>query len=411
MTNSLRIALLTHSVLPRGGVVHTLELAEALHARGHAVTVLAPAEPGQRLFRRTSCEVALLPLPEVTGDLVQQVGQRIAGLERGLPALLRGRFDLLHAQDSLSGNALATLRRRCADLPAWVRTVHHLDSFAQPQLADWQRRAWQAADAVACVSDTWCECLLREHGLRAARMFNGVNLDRFRPGPVARDAAQLAALGLLDDTPICLAVGGVEQRKNSVRLLQAFGALRANDPAWADARLVIAGGASLLDHSSALRGWQAALAALGLGEGPGEPVQRLGAVADAALPALMRRARLLAMPSLVEGFGLVALEALACGTPVLVSRRAPFTEHLAGAPAVAWCEPEDVGSIARGLQQAALAQRLHQPPPVCLAHSWARSAALHQGWYQRVLQRRVLRTGVSRADQAERDAQSCDIPS
>lgn len=43
----LRIALLTHSVRPRGGVVHTLELAEALLARGHDVTVVASAEPGE----------------------------------------------------------------------------------------------------------------------------------------------------------------------------------------------------------------------------------------------------------------------------------------------------------------------------------------------------------------------------
>ena len=59
---SLRIALLTHSVNPRGGVVHTLELANALHAAGHAVTVFAPAAPGQRLFRDPACRVSLVPV-------------------------------------------------------------------------------------------------------------------------------------------------------------------------------------------------------------------------------------------------------------------------------------------------------------------------------------------------------------
>ncbi|WP_170200969.1 hypothetical protein [Ideonella azotifigens] len=43
--------------------------------------------------------------------------------------------------------------------------------------------------------------------------------------------------------------------------------------------------------------------------------------------------------------------------------------------------------------------------------SWARSAALHEGWYQRVLERHALRTGVSRAEQAERTALSCDLSS
>lgn len=389
MAEPLRIALLTHSVLPRGGVVHTLELAEALAARGHAVTVIAPAEPGQRLFRTLGCAAALVALPALAGDLVEQVGQRIAGLERGLPALLHaGGFDLLHAQDSLSGNALARLKRRDPDLPPWLRTVHHLDAFREPQLAAWQTLAWQAADAVACVSDTWCQRLLHDHGLPARRVFNGVNLARFQPRPQPGDAALLQALGLRDAAaPLCLAVGGVEQRKNSVRLLQAFAQLRATDPDWAEAQLVVAGGASLLDHGSAVRGWREALHALGLSEGPDQPVWRTGPLPDEALPPLMRRARLLAMPSLVEGFGLVALEALACGTPVLVSHRPPFTEHLADCPQVAWCDPEDPPSIARGLQRAARMSRPATPPPVCLVHSWAHSAAEHEDWYRQVLER------------------------
>jgi glycosyltransferase-like protein len=389
MTESLRVALLTHSVLPRGGVVHTLELGEALMERGHAVTVVAPAERGQRLFRKTACTLSLLPLPEVAGDLVHQVGQRIAGLERGLPAVLHaGGFDLLHAQDSLSGNALARLKRGDPSLPPWVRTVHHLDDFSEPQLAAWQAIAWQAADAVACVSDSWCQRLRQDHGVAARRVFNGVNLARFQSAPQTGDAALLQALGLRDDAaPLCLAVGGVEHRKNSVRLLQAFAELRATDPDWGRAQLVVAGGASLLDHGTAVRHWREALHALGLGEGPDQPIWRTGPLPDAALAPLMRRARVLAMPSLVEGFGLVALEALACGTPVLVSDRPPFIEHLADCPEVAWCDPEKVTSIARGLQQAARLPRPAALPYVCLAHSWSRSAAEHEKWYRQVLAR------------------------
>jgi glycosyltransferase involved in cell wall biosynthesis len=223
-------------------------------------------------------------------------------------------------------------------------------------------------------------------------MFNGVNLERFQPGPQPGDAQLLQALGLPDDgAPLCLAVGGIEQRKNSLRLLRAFARLRVMDAAWADARLVMAGGASLLDHGPALRGWRDALRELGLAEGLGEAVWRTGALPDETLPALMRRARLLAMPSLIEGFGLVALEALACGTPVLVSQQPPFTEHLGGCAAVAWCDPLDEASIAAGLQQAALLPRPPSPPPVCLDHGWARSAALHEDWYHEVLRPHATR--------------------
>ena len=84
----MRLALLMHSVLPRGGVVHTLELADALVARGRAVSVIAPAEPGQSLFRATRARAELLPMPAATGTLVEQVRQRIDGLTRLLPAAL-----------------------------------------------------------------------------------------------------------------------------------------------------------------------------------------------------------------------------------------------------------------------------------------------------------------------------------
>ncbi len=390
MRDRLAIGLLTHSVLPRGGVVHTLELAGALARRGHVVTVVAPAEPGQTLFRRPGgpdapVKVALLPTGAVHGPLVDRVGQRIGALTRELPGVLADAgFDLLHVHDSLSGNALANLADDGHALPPWVRTIHHLDRFGEAQLEAWQARAWQSADAIGCVSDTWCGLMQEQHGRLPQRLYNGVDLLRFQPADMPGDAAALRALGLRPGF-FCLAVGGVEHRKNSVRLLRAFAQLRNSDPAWVDAQLVLAGGASLLDHSASQRGWTDALAALGWSEGPDQPVWRTGPLPDALLPALMRHARLLAMPSLVEGFGLVALEALACGTPVLVSRRAPFTEHLGDEPQVAWCDPEDIDSIAFGLHAAALLPRAKTPPAVCLAHCWDASAERHETWYRSTL--------------------------
>lgn len=387
MNPSLRIALLTHSVRARGGVVHTLELAHALVERGHAATVIASAEPGEQLFRDVDLPVQVLRLPHLTGDLQAQVAQRIETLVQGLPPLLDvGRYDVLHAQDSLSGNALALLQQKSMDFPPWVRTVHHLDVFQNATLMAWQERAWHAADSVACVSDLWTDHFREVLGHPARRMHNGVNLCRYRIEADAGDGERLALLGLDPQAgPVCLLVGGVEQRKNSVRLLQAFAHLRRSDPVWANARLVVVGGASMLDHSAAQRAWVHTLAGNGLSEGPGQPVLRTGTVPDELLPALMRRAAVLAMPSLMEGFGLAALEGLACGTPVLVSRRPPFTEHFAASPGVAWCDPEDTESIAAGLQTAACMPRLTATPQVCLEHSWSRSAALHEAWYAELL--------------------------
>ena len=310
MSRRLSMGLLTHSVRARGGVVHTLELAQALVERGHAVTVMASAEPGEQLFREVAFPMQVLRLPHLSGDLQTQVAQRIDTLVQGLPPLLdAGRYDLLHAQDSLSGNALALLRQQGMDLPRWVRTVHHLDVFQNTTLMAWQERAWRAADGVACVSDLWTDHFREALDHPARRMHNGVNLARYRMEPSVGDSERLAALGLAPQAgPVCLLVGGVEQRKNSVRLLQAFAQLRRSDTAWASGCLVVVGGASMLDHSAAQRAWVHTLAEHGLREGPGQSVLRTGTVPDELLPALMRRAAVVAMPSLMEGFGLAALE-------------------------------------------------------------------------------------------------------
>jgi glycosyltransferase involved in cell wall biosynthesis len=156
---------------------------------------------------------------------------------------------------------------------------------------------------------------------------------------------------------------------------------------------VIAGGASLLDHDAYGRRFNDLRQALGLQDA----VQILGALPDEALPALYRRASALAMPSLQEGFGLVALEALACGTPAIVSRRAPFTEHFQPED-VLWCEPEDPASIAQALLSS-LGQTpddhdrvrtvLDRAPAVCSGLSWSRSAARHEAIYLHELSRRA----------------------
>ena len=374
-TGRLRIALLTHSVHPRGGVVHTLALAEALQAAGHAVTVFAPATAGQKMFRAVGCEVVLVPVTQTLPGVEAMVASRIAAYVAHFGALLRHRhFDVFHAQDSISGNALADLRDQ-GRIAGFVRTVHHLDSFDNPRLSAWQHRAFAEAAQVLCVSRVWQDFLRDEHGITAGLVHNGVDLRRYSPVPQPGDARVGVFHGLRTQAKVVLAVGGVEERKNTRRLLAAFVELRARMPDAQRVQLVIAGGASLLDHDRYQREFHADLAASGLRQGAGEDVVLTGPVADADMPALFRLADTVAMPSLREGFGLVVLEALASGTPVVVSRIAPFTEYLADTR-VAWADPLDVASIA-----AALADALHSPafevPSVCRHFSWEVSAAQH----------------------------------
>jgi len=387
---SLRIALLTHSVNPRGGVVHTLELANALHAAGHAVTVFAPAGPGQRLFREPACRVSLVPVAGTPRDMVAMVRSRIDAFTRHLGGLLaRGeRFDVWHTHDSIGGNALADLQGS-SRIGAFVRTVHHLDHFDAPQLMQWQQRAFEAATQVFTVSRLWREHLAAAHDIEAVQVDNGVDMARFSPRVQPEDVDLGQRLGLEAGGPIVLAMGGVEERKNTVRLLQAFAQLHAAQPG---ARLLIAGGVSLLDHAAYARRFDEALGQLGWRAGPGQPVQLLGAIADADMPRLYRLADVVAMPSVREGFGLVVLEALASGVPVVASRIAPFTDHLTDAD-VSWADPLSVQSIGDALVHA-LSTRSEQRTAASaarLAHrfSWRASAARHGQLYRAGLAQRA----------------------
>ncbi|GGC47921.1 MSMEG_0565 family glycosyltransferase [Chelatococcus reniformis] len=340
---ALRIAILAHSANPRGGVVHALELAEALVRLGHEPVVHAPDARHAGFFRPTVAATVCVPASPVASDMTAMVETRAGDYVRHFGDPAHRRFDVFHAQDGISGNALATLKERGL-IRRFARTVHHIDSFADPRLAALQTRSILAADRHLVVSRLWRETLAQRFGLEAVVVGNGVDLDRFRPDTDGREAALGATLHP-GPGPVILAVGGVEPRKNTVRILEAFAQLRAVRP---EAVLVIAGGVSLLDHGAYRQRFAEALAGSGL---PPAAVVEAGAIADADMPALYRLADVLAFPSLNEGFGLVALEAMASGVPVVVPRTAPFTEHFTDDEPV-WCDPASAGSIANALLSA-----------------------------------------------------------
>jgi glycosyltransferase-like protein len=364
----MKIGLLTHSVNPRGGVVHALELAQALHDAGHDVTVFAPAAPGQAMFRAVAHRLALVPVETTPRDLHGMVASRIAAFEQHLRAVPdRDAFHLWHAHDGLGGSALANLVD-AGLVGGFVRTVHHLDDFDDARVMQWQRRSVARAECVLCVSALWCRILRQQHGVEAALVGNGVDLRRYQPQPQAGDAQVAQRLGLRRGAPLWLCVGGVEERKNTLRALQAFTLHKRIEP---HAQLVIAGGASLLDHDAYQQRFRTALQSSGIADA----VVLTGTVADADMPALFCLADGLLMPSLREGFGLVVLEALASRTPVVVPRQAPFTEYLSDDDAQ-WCDPLDAHSIAAAMQRA-LRRPLQAVPDVCRRFSWSASAQRH----------------------------------
>jgi hypothetical protein len=172
MADRLRIGLLTHSVNPRGGVVHTVELAQALHALGHDVTVFAPAGPGQTFCSpgRWPVTSSAVPVSGDTDGVAGMAAQRIDAFVRHLAPRRRVQtpFDLLHAQDGLGGERAGHAAQSGACSPASCApctTSIPTPTNASPP-GSCAGACWRAAGTVLCVSD-----LLAAHPARRMRVW------------------------------------------------------------------------------------------------------------------------------------------------------------------------------------------------------------------------------------------------
>jgi len=287
-----------------------------------------------------------------------------------------------------------TMPRR-SPVPSVV-TVHDLSFFDAPEWHERSKvvlftraiaRAAREAAVVVCPSRvtaeglaTWCrvdaEVVVAPHG---------VDTQRFRPDEPApgADAELLAAVDhrLTSDRPLLVFVGTLEPRKDVPTLVRAFSAVAGRHP---EALLVLAGGS----------GWgngpvEAAVTLSGLGP----RVVRTGYVDDAVIPALLRAATAVVYPSLYEGFGLPALEALACGAP-LVTTTGTAMEEVAGTSALlvptgdAAALGEVLAEVLDGRAMGADARRA-EGLAIAAAHTWEASAELHVGAYRTAAARRT----------------------
>ncbi|MCX5328432.1 MSMEG_0565 family glycosyltransferase [Streptomyces sp. NBC_00140] len=355
----MKIALLSYSTKPRGGVVHTLALAEALAAAGQDVTVWTLGRGGDSGFFREvdpAVNTRIVPFPD--GPQGETVGERI---QRSI-ATLRDAFDptpydIVHAQDCISANAAG----RC------VRTVHHLDHFTTPELAACHERALVEPYAHLCVSRSVAAELAAGWGIKAEVIPNGVAYERFATTTPAARARWRNRLGRY-----VLSVGGIEPRKGSLDLLEAYALLRADHP---DVRLVIAGGETLFDYRDYRARWETRAAELGV-----QPVV-LGQVAEEELPPLVAAANAFAFPSVKEGFGLAAMEALAAGVP-LIARDLPVLREVFEGSARFGATPEDLADeLGRALTQQDPARQA-AGRELAAHHTWDTAAQRHLDFYR-----------------------------
>lgn len=252
------------------------------------------------------------------------------GVLRAEAARPPGWYELIHSHYWLSGQ-VGWLAKERWGVPL-VHTAHTLAKVKNAQLATGDRPEPKArvigeeqvvAEADRLIANTGVEArdLIGRYDAEPARVAvvePGVDLARFRPARGDRHAARVAArrrLGLPTTGYVVAFVGRIQPLKAPDVLVRAAAALRECDPELAaELTVVVCGGpsGSGLDRPTALIELAGSL-------GIADRVRFLPPQTGDDLPALYRAADLVAVPSYNESFGLVALEAQACGTPVLAA--------------------------------------------------------------------------------------------
>ncbi len=351
----MKVAQLSTRFPPAPGGVeqHVAELAPALAARGHAVDVYTSdlysefplvrlPDPVPRDERRPWGRVRRLPVWSLPGELHYPF---FRGLSR---ALAEGAPELVHAHTYGTNQvAVARRHRRRTGTPfvlsahfhpiwsiygGWLR--HRIRGFydrriAGPVLADAARVIVQTHEE---------ERLLRELGLPLPPVAIVPPGYRPLPDPPPGDRAFADRYGI--PGPFVLFVGRLASNKGLLELVDAFQPIAKDHP---DAQLVLVGEDG---------GMRAGVVERARRLGVGDRVRPVGHVADdALLAAAYREARLLALPSEYEAFGLVLLEALAQGTPVVASRVGGIPEFVEDGRAGLLVPPKQVAPLEAALRR------------------------------------------------------------
>ncbi len=238
-------------------------------------------------------------------------------------------YDVIHSHYWLSGLAARELRDAWGTpIVQMFHTLGHMKNSVAPDPKDWeteQRLEGEAqvmsfADRLVAATPLERAQMVWLYGAEASRIAIapcGVDLELFQPVPP--DEAKLI-LGLPPDRRIVLFVGRIERLKGIETLLRAMAQVAPEVPHWReDLSVIIIGGAK----GTGLERVQAELARLeGLRAELGieDLVTFQGAKDQDTLVYYYSAAEMVVMPSHYESFGMVALEAMACGTPVVASK-------------------------------------------------------------------------------------------
>jgi len=301
---------------PGGVNRHVEQLSECLRRRGHGVTVIAPGGRDGADFYSAGGSFAISANRSVANI---SFGPRVAARVRKL--LRQETFDVLHLHEPLipSISMLALFYSRCANLATFhaAREGGSLEyRLARPLLKPLVAKT----DVRAVVSPAARDLVSRYFPGDYHILPNGVDTGRFTPeGPVLD--------GLEEDVFHVVFVGRAEPRKGLEVLLEALPLVRVDHP---EVRLLVVG----VDEPAVKR----------------EGVVWLGRLDDGLIPAAYRSARIMISPALgMESFGIVLIEAMACGLPVVASDIPGYRSVVEDGVQGMMVSPGDAGALARAL--------------------------------------------------------------
>ncbi|MEM4264997.1 MAG: glycosyltransferase family 4 protein [Thermoplasmata archaeon] len=292
----MKIAMMTYSLKPRGGVVHALSLAEAIRKKGEHIELFAlrrgdEVEQYPGFFRSTP-----VPFEIFDFDWHQEIQKRLEAMISAYVENLPLDFDIYHAQDCVCDRALQKLSSTGRLTAPIVRTIHHVEGFPDAYLNMCEQEAIRGNTRKITVSKYWHDELLRRFGTESTVIYNGIEVGRY-------------TFKTSDREPFVLFVGGMEARKGLEFAIEAMEILLREGH---DLKLVAVARPGFRGVES--KAWFDHLVERC---GLTDRVEFIETIPDEKLIDLYARASAFLLTSRMEGWGLSIMEAMASGCPVV----------------------------------------------------------------------------------------------
>lgn len=330
--SSLRILFMCDQLAAVGGIERfSIDIATALDQKGHRISLVYRKAGEYSSDWRNICR-SMVEVPTLSFSRLRS-REALTALQRSAPVICKG-IDVIYVHnpwESVYGRLLATagMTSLVCHLHLPWKPVGRLRSFGL-----------RGVDRYVAVSQFIAEQWRDDIGKRAAVVPNGIDAERWRPLSPADRLAVRRRWGIPDGARVVVYAGRFEARKGPDVLIRAF--RQANYP-YGSAHLLLVGGTPADGRRSSFEEFLQSMSS-------SSSIQLLPRRKDLRL--FFGMADLVAFPSSEqEAFGLVSLEAMACGTPVIATDVGGVREQFAGRLARLLVAPRDVDGMAKKIRR------------------------------------------------------------